>query len=455
MSQSLTSRKFAFRLSLNPTSSKRLRPVREDKLKVILLAAAVATLTPVAASAAAAPVTAVPEVRIDRARIDRALQQMIDSDRAAGASALIWKDGKEVYFGTAGYADREAKMPMRRDSLAQIWSMTKPVTGVALMQLWEQGKFRLDDPLSDYLPEYAQTKVFDGLDDAGNAILRTPKRPISIRDILRHTAGFGEGPPESYPQKMLVAADPLNLGNTLPEFSRKLAGVPLLYDPGTQWLYSWSVDVQAALVEKLTGQEYEDYVRQHIFEPLRMKDTAWTQPKERFSRLITPYVRGPDGKRHRKTDEDIRVNNFAPRKLTRGGSGLMSSLDDYMRFARMLLNNGTLDGVRILKPSTVKLMSTDQLDPAITKRSWLRDKSNGGFGMDFAVRTGQSEALSENRGAVGEFFWDGAWSTLFWVDPANKTTVVFFVQSDPHDGTLHKDIRKAVYGDQYVGPKGD
>ena len=432
-----------------------MRSSLEGKLKVILLAAAAAVLAPTTAGPVAAPAATVPQVRIDKARIDRALRQMIESDRAAGASALIWKDGKEVYFGTAGFADREAKAPMRRDSLAQIWSMTKPVTGVALMQLWEQGKFRLDDPLSDYLPEYAQIKVFHGLDTNGNPILRSPKRPISIRDILRHTAGFGEGPAETYPQKMLVAADPLDLNNTLPEFSKKLAGVPLLYDPGTQWLYSWSVDVQAALVETLTGEPYEDHVRKHIFEPLRMKDTGWTQPEERFARLITPYGRGPDGKRQRKSDEEIRRNNFAPRKLTRGGSGLVSSLDDYMRFARMLLNQGTLDGARILKPSTVKLMSTDQLDPAITQRSWLRDKSNGGFGMDFAVRTGQSEALSENRGAVGEFFWDGAYSTLFWVDPANKITTVFFVQSDPYDGSLHKDIRRAVYGDTYVGPKGD
>ena len=380
---------------------------------------------------------------------------MIASERAVGASALIWKDGREVYFGTAGFADREARKPMGRDTLAQIWSMTKPVTGVALMQLWEQGKFRLDDPLSDYLPEYAATKVFVGLDSAGNPILRAPHRPISIRDILRHTAGFGEGTPETYPQKMLVAADPLNLDNSLPEFSRKLASVPLLYDPGTQWLYSLSVDVQAVLVEKLTGQPFEAYARQHIFEPLRMKDTAWTQPEERFPRLATAYARAPDGKMHRKNEADIRRNNFASRQLTRGGSGLVSSLDDYMRFARMLLNGGMLDGARILKPSTVKLMSTNQLDPAITKRSWLRDKANGGFGFDFAVRTGQSEASNENRGAVGEFFWDGAWSTLFWVDPANRITTVFFVQSEPYDGSLHRDIRRAVYGDNYVGPRGD
>jgi len=420
-----------------------------------MLVAAAAILVPTTSAEPVSPPAAASLARIDKARIDQALAQMVESERAAGASALIWKDDKEVYFGTAGFADRETKRPMRRDTLAQIWSMTKPVTGVALMQLWEQGRFRLDDPLSDYLPEFGSVRVFHGLDSAEKPILQPPHRPILIRDIMRHTAGIGEGPPDSYPQKMLERVDPLNLGNTLPEFSRKLASVPLVYEPGTQWQYSWAVDVQAALIEKLSGQPFEDYVRQHVFEPLGMKDTAWTEPEAKFPRLAAAYSKGPDGKLYRKSDAEIRRNNFAPRKLTRGGAGLVSSLDDYMRFARMLLNQGSLDGVRILKPSTVKLMSTDQLDPAITERSWLGDKSNGGFGLDFAVRTGRSLKVGDNRGTVGEFFWDGAWSTLFWVDPANRLITVFFVQTDPFDGTLHKDIRRAVYGDDYLGPKGD
>jgi CubicO group peptidase (beta-lactamase class C family) len=427
----------------------------EGQLKTILLAVLAAVLSPTMATAAPATQTASTTVNIDKARIDRALAEMVTGGRAAGASALVWRDGKESYFGTAGYADREAKRPMRRDTLAQIWSMTKPVTGVALMQLWEQGKFRLDDPLSDYLPEFAQAKVYEGADSAGNPVLRPPHRPILVRDIFRHTAGLGDGPGDSYPQKSLAAADPLTPGNDLTEFSRRMATIPLAYEPGTQWRYSLGVDVQAALVEKLSGQKFEEYVRQHIFVPLRMKDTAWTQPQERYSRLAIPYAKGTDGKLQRKTEADIRLWNFSNRKLTRGGAGLVSSLDDYMRFARMLLNGGALDGVRILKPATVKLMSTDQLDPRIVERSWLPDKLNGGFGLDFAVRTGQPKSEKENRGAVGEFFWDGAWSTLFWVDPANRLTVVYFVQSEPFDGTLHHDIRRAVYGDDYLGPKGD
>ncbi len=406
---------------------------------------------------AAPPATSrhLPSMNVNKARMDRALAAMVADGRAAGVSALVWKNGREAYFGTAGYADREARRPMRRDTLAQIWSMTKPVTGVALMQLWEQGKIGLDDPLAKYLPEFAQTKVFHGMDAAGQPILRAPARPILIRDVLRHTAGFGYGPGESYPEKMYEKADPLALGHDLTEFGRRLATVPLLYEPGTQWRYSAAVDVQALLVEKLSGMPFEDYVRRHILEPLGMRETAWTQPEERLARLSAAYLKGEDGKLQRQTDEVIRRMNFASRKLTMGGAGLVSSLDEYMRFARMLLNGGTLDGVRILKHSTVKLMATDHLDPRVTERQWLPSKGNGGFGFDFSVRTGQPKTAEENRGAVGEFFWDGAWSTLFWVDPANDLAVVYLVQTAPFDGTLHRDIRRAVYGDTYLGPVGD
>ena len=381
---------------------------------------------------------------------------MVGDGRAVGASALIWKNGREVYFGTAGYADREAKRPMRRNTLVQIWSMTKPVTGTAFMQLWEQGKFGLDDPLAKYLPEFAGIKVFAGMDGAGNPLLRPPSRPILIRDILRHTAGFAYGDGETYPEKTFAKADPLGLQNDLPEFGRRLATVPLMYDPGTQWRYSAAVDVQALLVEKLTGVPYENYVREHILEPLKMRETGWTQPEARYPRLAAAYEKGGDGKLQRMPDSRIRLFNFDPsRRLTMGGGGLASSIDDYMRFARMLLNRGTLDGTRILKPSTVKLMSTDQLDPRVTERLWLPGKGNGGFGFDVFVRTGQPKTAEENRGAAGEFFWDGAWSTLFWVDPANNLAAVFLVQSAPFDGTLHRDFRRAVYGDAYLGPKGD
>ena len=241
--------------------------------------------------------------------------------------------------------------------------MTKPVTGVGLMRLWEQGRFGLDEPLAKYLPEYGATKVFTGMDPAGKPILKAPDRPILIRDILRHTAGFAYWDGPTYPEHVLGKVDPLNVDNTLAEFSQKMATIPLMYEPGTQWRYSAAADVQARLIEKLSGQPFETYMREQVLAPLKMTDSAWTQPEARFSRLATPYEVGPDHKLRPKSLTEMRKMNFSDRKLTMGGAGLATTLDDYMRFARMLLGHGSLDGVRILKPSTVRLMTTDQLDP--------------------------------------------------------------------------------------------
>ena len=417
----------------------------------IIAAGAAFPLSAPSAQAQAAPSE---KLKIDKVRIDAALKAMIADGRAAGTSALIWRDGKQVYFGAAGTADREAKRPMRRDTIAQIYSMTKPVTGVALMQLWEQGKFRLDDPLARYLPEYANMRVYASKDAGGQPRFVAAERPITVRDILRHTAGFAYGAGPTPAHDAYVAADPLALDIDLAETSRRLAGVPLLFQPGTQWEYSIAVDVQAALVEKLSGQPFAAYVRTHIFEPLKMTDTAWRQPDAKLPRFAAMNVK-TDGKLVQQAAAAAQTLNFRDNALTPGGFGLASTLDDYQRFARMLLNEGTLDGARILSPSTVRLMATDQLDPAISERAWLPGKGAVGFGFDFAVRKSPPQTRDENRGAVGEFFWDGAASTLFWVDPANKLTAVFFVQTMPFDGTLHRDFRAAVYGADYKGPAGD
>ncbi len=392
---------------------------------------------------------------IDKLKIDTALLQMVAAKRVAGASALVWQGGAERYFGAFGDADREAKRPMARDTLVQIFSMTKPVTGVALMQLWEQGKFGLDDPLSRYLPAFGDVKVISEPGPNGNPVLRAPARPISIRDIMRHTAGFSYGMRDTAADKIFHDINPIALTNSLDEFGDKLAKVPLLFDPGAEWSYSTGVDVQALLVEHLTDETFEQHVRKAILDPLGMMDTAWTQPPDRLPRFAASYTKQSDGALARVPDEKARALNFGSRRLTMGGAGLASTLDDYMRFARMLLGRGTLDGTRIVKPSTIKLMATDQLDPSITRRFFLPEKGAVGFGLDFAVRTAQPRTSGENRGSVGEFFWDGAETTLFWVDPVNDMTVVFFVQVAPFDGTLHHDIRTAVYGGDYRGPMGD
>ena len=342
---------------------------------------------------------------------------MVEGGRAAGVSVLVWKDGREAFFGAAGFADRENDRKMSRDTIAQIYSMTKPVTGVALMQLWERGKFGLDDPLFKHLPEFESIKVYSGKDGAGTPIYRAPARPISVRDVMRHTAGFVYGQGNTPAHDAYVKLNPMAPDIDLPELGRRVAQAPLLYDPGSQWLYSVAVDVQAVLVEKLSGQKFAEYVRQNVFEPLGMRETAWRQPDDRLPRLAAVYG-VTDGKLVRRPDAATRALNFRDNKLTGGGFGLASTVDDYMRFARMLLDGGELDGKRVLKPSTVKLMATDHLDPRITDRSFLPGKGSVGFGFDFAVRTRQPQKPEESRGAVGEFFWDGAASTLFWVDPA-------------------------------------
>lgn len=424
------------------------------KLTRLLLAALLGAALMPTGSGAGVPAVAAERVKLDPRRIDRTLKGLVVDHRVAGASVLVWQGGRERYFGAAGYADREAGRPFARDTLVQIFSMTKPVTGVALMQLWEQGKFRLDDPLALYLPEFADARVFAGTDPAGKPILRAPVRPILVRDIMRHTAGFVYDEAAGAVGQILLAENPYSLDNDLPEFGRRLARVPLLGDPGRQWNYSAAVDVQALLIERLSGQRYADYVKQHIFAPLGMKETGWAQPPAARARLARIYE-DKNGALVPMNDVEWLAPNFAGKPLTMGGSGLVSSVDDYLRFARMLLGRGSLDGVRIIKPSTLALMTTDQLDPAITERSWLPGKGALGFGFDFAVRKSPPQSAAENRGAVGEFFWDGWPSTLFWVDPANDMVVIFATQKLPFDGTLHHDIRAAVYGADYLGPTGD
>ncbi len=399
-----------------------------------------------------------PPLEIDTERVHATLDSMVANDRTVGASVLVWRAGQERDFHTVGMADGDTGRPFSRNTLVQAFSMTKPVTGVALMQLWEQGKFRLDDPLAKYLPQFATVGVLAGEDADGNAITRPPSRPILVRDVLRHTAGFtygAGGNPENAADREWERLQPLSPDNTLAQFADKLARVPLLYDPGTQWRYSAAVDVQARLVEVLSGVPYSEYVRTHIFGPLGMNDSGWKRSAQDLPRLARIYQADGSGELSPMPRETWLEPNFAGRPLTMGGSGLVTTVDDYMRFARMLLGKGTLDGVRILKPSTVKLMSTDQLDPQTTERLWLPGKGSGGFGFDFFVRTAQPQTPDENRGALGEFFWDGFPSMLFWVDPANDMAVVFATQKIPFDGTLHHDIRDAVYGPGYLGPPGD
>jgi CubicO group peptidase (beta-lactamase class C family) len=385
-----------------------------------------------------------------KARIDSTLKAMVDSAKIIGVSALIVEKDKEVYFNSFGFADKEANKQFDRNTIVRIFSMTKPVTGTALMQLHEKGLFQLDDPLSKYLPEFADVKVFTGVDAKGKMKLEAPKRPILVRDITRHTAGFANANNESKElAEMVKTADVMNKENTLAQMITKLSKLPLAFHPGDQWSYGICVDVQAALVEKLSGKPFDVYVRENILDSLGMKTTRYVP--EDMSRLAAMYAKGEDGKLARVPDETANAFNGKEWPLKPGGFGLTSTVDDYMRFARMLVNEGTFEGVTILKPETVKLMATNQLSDSVTQRMWLPSKGQVGFGIDFAVRLREPQSAEEKNGAVGEFFWDGAASTLFWVDPKNELTAVLFVQVFPFSNDLHKVFRDAVYGKPVVG----
>ena len=420
------------------------------RIKLVTLIAAAGSL---AGCATTMPAATAGGYAPDCAAISGFLDQAVAQGRVAGASALVWHRGREACFESAGMRSLEYRVAYDRDTLVQIFSMTKPVTGVALMQLWEQGRFGLDDPLEDHLPEYAALRVFDRMGEDGVPVTRPPSRKVTIRDVLRHTAGFTYGNAGHPSDPVWEALQPLSLENSLAEFSKEMAQVPLLYDPGTHWHYSAGVDVQARLVEVLSGQPYVDYVREQIFTPLGMKDSSWKREARDLARLAQIYVADDRGLLQPMPRETWLEPNFSGKPMTMGGSGIVTTVDDYMRFARMLLGQGELDGVRILKPATVRLIATDALDPRIpnSDRLWLPSKGSGGFGINVFVRTSPPQTAEENRGTVGEFFWDGYPSMLFWVDPRQDMAVVFSTQKVPFDNPLHHDFRDAVYGAEYRG----
>ncbi|MEZ5954684.1 MAG: serine hydrolase domain-containing protein [Hyphomonas sp.] len=390
-------------------------------------------------------------------RIDTMLAGMVQRGELAGGSALVWVDGQEVYFGAFGMADKEAGHAMDRETLVRIYSMTKPLTGVALMTLYEQGLFQLDDPLAKYFPEFADVKVYAGLDEAGEPELEAPARAPLVIDIMRHTAGFsGIVDDETMVGDMYRASNPMALDKSLQEMIVGMAEIPLLYQPGDRWLYGPSVDVQAALVERLSGKPFAEYLKETVLDPLGMSETDYYVPESERGRLAQVYEVKDDGTLVPDPSNDQGMQlPYARYRMSPGGYGIVTTIDDYMRFARMLLNGGELDGARILKPETVALMARDHLPETVGDRSWLPSKGQVGFGLDFAVRVAPPAEAAENYGVPGEFFWDGKASTLFWVDPANRLTAVLFVQFVPFNAVpAHYNFRNAVYGVRDSGAGG-
>jgi len=385
----------------------------------------------------------VPEV------VDDALALMVQDGRVVGVTALVFEDGEEVYAGSHGLADREVGRAMDRDAIFQIFSMTKPVTGVALMTLHEDGLFELDDPIAKYVPELADLMVYEGDDENGDPILAPPRRAPTVRDFMMHTSGLHNHQDGSYLGRLVAEIDPTEpMSNTLDDVAANFAKIPLGYHPGEEWRYSESMEMQALIVERLSGRSYADYIEEEIFSPLGMVDTSYHLAEDRYDRLARLYQRDASGEQtHVPNDFMGNVIKGEP-KLTPGSWGLISTVDDYMRFALMLQNEGTLDGVQILKPETVELMRTNYLTAETVERQWLPDKGSYetiGFGLNMAVRVAPPATLEETYGVVGEFYWDGWPSTLFWIDPENDITAVFLVQQWPFDTQLHRSFRNAVY----------
>ena len=378
------------------------------------------------APAQALEIVAPEVVGMDSTRLDRvtqAMQGFVDEGRLAGVVTMAARDNKIVHFESVGYRDLEAQAPMTNDSLFRIYSMTKPVTGVALMILYEEGKFRLADPVEKYLPEMANLQVYAGTDDDGNIITEPPNHKMTIRELMSHTGGltygiFAQSPVDA----KYVEAELLSSDLTLQEFTRRLGEIPLKSQPGSRWEYSVAVDVQGYLVEKLAGQAFGDFLQERIFDPLKMTDTDFYVPEEKVSRFAQVYGYDEAGKL--TAGEGFPTANYLEDPTFQsGGGGLVASTMDYMRFSQMLLNGGELDGVRILAPLTVDLMHRDQT-PSNMGGAILGARGTS-FGLDFAIIEDPVEAESYSK---GEYYWGGAAGTWFWIDPVEDLVFVGMIQ---------------------------
>ena len=389
--------------------------------------ATVATPETTAAAPTADLAMAAPEsVGMDSARLDRitqAMQGYVDEGLLAGVVTMAARDNKIVHFESVGFRDLEAQAMMSNDALFRIYSMSKPITGVALMSLYEEGKFRLADPVEKYLPELKDLQVYVGMDDDGELITEPQNHKMTIRELMSHTGGLSYGIfAQSGVDSKYVEADLLNTNNTLEEFTKRLGKIPLKHQPGSTWEYSVSVDVQGYLVEKLSGQSFGSFLEERIFEPLGMTDTDFHVPEEKASRFAQVY--GYDDQGKLEAGEGFPDANFLIDPVFEsGGGGLVSTAMDYMRFSQMVLNGGELDGVRILAPLTVDLMHRDQT-PKNMAGSVLGAQGTS-FGLDFAVIDDPVEAESYS---TGEFYWGGAAGTWFWIDPVENLVFIGMIQ---------------------------
>jgi CubicO group peptidase (beta-lactamase class C family) len=361
-------------------------------------------------------------------RLDDALQSLVDRKELAGLVTVIARHGKVVGQKSYGQQDLATGKPMQKDAIFRIYSMTKPITGVAMMILFEEGKWKPSDPIAKYIPKFAGLKVYSGADTGGALRTEAPAHAPTVGELMSHTAGFTYGFFGTTPVDKLYRDANLLEAGSLEQFIDKVSVLPLLYQPGEAWVYSVSVDIQGYLVEKLSGKPFPEFVRERILVPLGMTDTDFFVPQAKLARLATVYTPETGGPGLRAVPHDPTVTR-AP-GFPSGGGGMYSTASDYLRFAQMLLNGGELDGVRLLSPSTVHLMRSNHLpDRLLTGKFGIGSymmQPGLGFGYDFAVL--EDPIKIGSSAGKGSYLWDGLAGTWFWIDPANDLVFVGMVQ---------------------------
>ena len=358
-------------------------------------------------------------------KMDAGMQELVDKKHLAGVVTLVARKGKVVQHKAYGVASLESGAPMKLDTIGRIYSMTKPITGVAMMMLHEEGKWQPSDPIAKHIPEFANLKVYAGEKD-GQPILEAPAHPPTMAELMSHSAGFTYGLFGNTPVDVIYRANNPLEAPSLQEMINRLSKMPLLYQPGTKWVYSVSVDIQGYLVEKLSGKTFPEFLRTRLFEPLGMVDTAFYVAAEKVSRVATVYAY--DKAKAGLTPGESIVTT--PPGLPSGGGGLYGTAADYFRFAQMLLNGGEFGGKRILKKSSVDMMRTNALsDTALNSKSGIGPAQFSpaqGFGYDFAVVLDPDAAKRQ----VGKntYWWWGVAGTWFWIDPTNDVIFVGIIQ---------------------------
>ncbi len=371
-------------------------------------------------------------------RLNAAMKRLVDDKQVAGLVTLVARHGKIVHYNAIGQLDVRKADAMQKDSIFRIYSMTKPVTGVAMMMLYEEGKWQLNDPVSRYIPEFARLKVHVGKNEDGTPKLEDAKRAMTMRELMTHTAGLGYVlNPISPVDRMIIEGKMLDANAPLQNMIDGLAKVPLLAQPGTRWSYSIAVDVQGYLVEKLSGQPFAEFARKRIFEPLGMKDTAFHVPAEKLTRLALVHMGAGENLKVDANRPDPSVVPLGPS----GGGGLFSTAMDYARFCEMLLRGGQFKGVRLLAPRTVEMMRTNHVNPDPLKTM----PPGTGWGLDFQIVT--DAAAAGEPVPNGTYSWWGIAGTWFWIDPVNDLTFVGMVQHQnlATSRAIHALSRNLVY----------